>query len=80
MLLNVLSYYSPLRELIRNGVQQGFIEPANEALVTFVDGPSDLSEHASFDWGSAALNALDSWTRDTSVIYSFDWSNSRHSE
>ncbi|KAH8117451.1 hypothetical protein DFH11DRAFT_1575108 [Phellopilus nigrolimitatus] len=74
VLLNVLSFYSPLKELIRNGVKAGFIQPSNENLVVFVDGPSDQSQHETFNWGEAALNALDSWNGDTRPIYSYDWS------
>lgn len=74
VLLNVLSFYSPLRDLIRNGIKEGFIQPSNERLIFFVDGPSDLSEHESFDWGPAALEALDSWTNGESPAYLYDWS------
>lgn len=74
VLLNVLSFYSPLRDLIRNGVKEGFIQPANEHLVLFVDGPADPSEHETFDWGDAALKALDSWTNVETPVYSYDWS------
>jgi hypothetical protein len=73
VLLNVLSYYDPLRELIRNGIRAGFIKPLNENLITFVDGPSDPQAHETFDWGKAALEALDSWEGDSSQIFSFNW-------
>lgn len=73
--MNVLSFYSPLRDLIRNGVEQGFIQPSNERLAVFVDGPSDEAEHATFDWGEATLKALDSWQRgDAAAVYAYDWS------
>lgn len=73
--MNVLSFYSPLRDLIRNGVEQGFIQPSNERLAVFVDGPSDEAEHATFDWGEATLKALDSWQRgDAAPVYAYDWS------
>lgn len=75
VILNVLSFYSPLRDLIRNGVKQGFIQPSNAHLAVFVDGPSDEAEHATFEWGEAALKALDSWQReDTKTVYTYDWS------
>lgn len=51
VLLNVLGFYGPLRDIIRNGVKAGFIQPSNERLITFVDGPDDLTEHGAFDWG-----------------------------
>ncbi|KAL5529131.1 hypothetical protein ACEPAG_5105 [Sanghuangporus baumii] len=72
VLLNVLSFFSPIKDLIRNGVREGFIQAANENLITFIDGPPDLSQHEAFDWGEAALNILDSWTNN-SVVYAYDW-------
>ncbi|THH09364.1 hypothetical protein EW145_g2075 [Phellinidium pouzarii] len=74
VLLNVLSFYSPLKELVRNGIKEGFIQPSSESLVVFVDGPSDLSQHEAFDWGVAALQALDSWTKIESTEFAYDWS------
>ncbi|KAH7925527.1 hypothetical protein BV22DRAFT_1033899 [Leucogyrophana mollusca] len=73
VVLNVLSYYSMLRELIRNGVREGFIPPQNERLVIFVDGPEDHAEHETFDWGSAALSALDSWHIDHFAPFAISW-------
>ena len=73
ILLNVLSFYSPLREQIKNGVKYGLIQPSNENLIIFVDGPEDISAHATFDWGQAALKALESWKSDGNVVYSYDW-------
>ncbi|EJD05933.1 uncharacterized protein FOMMEDRAFT_119343 [Fomitiporia mediterranea MF3/22] len=74
ILLNVLSFYSPLRDLVRNGVNEGFIQPSNENLVLFVDGPSDPSLHETFDWGEAALEALNSWNKGEASVYTYDWS------
>ncbi len=71
IILNVLSFYDPIRGLIQNGIAAGFIAPINEKIVVFVDGPADLEEHASFDWGSAALEAVDAWTWEAELIY--DW-------
>ena len=51
VLLNVLGFYGPLRDLLRSGVRAGFIQPSNESLVRFVDGPENPEEHATFDWG-----------------------------
>ena len=79
MLLNVLSYYNPLRELIKNGIQQGFIQPQNERLVIFVDGPADLREHEDFDWGKAALNAIDTWQHDKIYTLPFHWNKDEDS-
>ncbi len=73
--MNVLSYYNPLRELIRNGVKEGFIASRNEQLIIFVDGPEDLAEHENFDWGKAALGVLEQWreegARSDDLLY--DW-------
>jgi len=73
VLLNVLSFWDPLRQLIQNGIRGGFIQPKNEQLIVFVDGPSDHHLHESFDWGTAALHALDTWHGDISKPL-FDWS------
>ncbi|KAJ7038807.1 hypothetical protein C8F04DRAFT_1179476 [Mycena alexandri] len=61
ILMNVLSYYEPLRQLIRNGIEEGFIPADNESFVVFVNGPASHSEHKTFDWGAAGLAALASW-------------------
>ncbi|KAJ7702206.1 hypothetical protein B0H17DRAFT_1043179 [Mycena rosella] len=72
VLLNVLSFFEPLRQLINNGIEYGFIKPASKDLVVFVDGPSSQDEHASFDWGEAGLKALEGWQRDAEEGL-FDW-------
>ncbi|KAF8579475.1 hypothetical protein K439DRAFT_1394619 [Ramaria rubella] len=72
VILNVLGFYNPLRELIQSGVRLGFIQPEGEGLVIFIDGPSDLSTHEYFDWGSPALSAIASW-RAPAKQYAFDW-------
>ena len=61
ILLNVLKFYDPLRFLIQSGIKEGFIHPQNENLAVFVDGPSNINEHDTFDWGQAAIDALDGW-------------------
>jgi len=73
VLLNVLSFWEPLRALIKNSIDAGFIKPGNERLVIFVDGPVDTKDHDNFDWGEAALSALDNWERGRSSPL-FDWS------
>lgn len=73
ILLNVLSYYNPLRELIRNGVREGFIQPHNEKLCVFVDGPTDPKDHESFNWGQAALDAIATWQYDQIQPLPFHW-------
>jgi len=73
IILNVMSYYNPLRDLIRNGVREGLIRPQNEKLVVFVDGPTDHGDHESFDWGQAALDAIDAWEHDKVSTLPFFW-------
>lgn len=73
VLINVLAYYNPLRELITNGIKEGFIHPRNERLVIFVNGPADLREHEHFDWGKAALEAIDAWQYDEIHTLPFHW-------
>ncbi|KAG1748953.1 uncharacterized protein EDB91DRAFT_1312021 [Suillus paluster] len=73
ILLNVLSYYNPLRELIRNGVREGFIQPHNEKLCVFVDGPADHKDHESFNWGQAAIDAIAAWQHDKIQTLPFHW-------
>lgn len=72
IVVNVHGYYDPLRQLIRNGVEEGFIAARNEKLILFVDGPANQDEHETFDWGTAALDALDNWQADHREIY-YDW-------
>ncbi|KAJ7043086.1 hypothetical protein C8F04DRAFT_1073636 [Mycena alexandri] len=73
ILLNVCSFFEPLRQLIDNGVSYGFIKPLSKSIIIFVDGPKERSEHESFNWGEAALKALDAWDRDAGDAL-FDWS------
>ncbi|KAF5373174.1 hypothetical protein D9758_001549 [Tetrapyrgos nigripes] len=62
VLLNILSFYNPLRLLIKTSIEAGFIGEEYEDIVVFVDGPENRAEHEEFDWGGAALRALDRWT------------------
>lgn len=73
VILNVLGFYDPLKDLIRSGVKTGFIQPSNEHIVVFIDGPSQHSEHGSYDWGTAAIEALNSWKFSEVQSYGFDW-------
>ncbi|KAF8078072.1 lysine decarboxylase-domain-containing protein [Lyophyllum atratum] len=72
VLLNVLSFFDPLRQLIKNGIKEGYISPSNEKLIVFVDGPSSQDEHENFDWGMAALQAIETWQGDN-IKAMFDW-------
>ena len=61
VILNVLGFWDPLRTLVQGAITKGLIRPDSEALLTFVDGPADYAKHATFDWGKAALEALEGW-------------------
>jgi len=71
VIVNVLGFYDPLRLLIQNAVDSGFIRGSNVGIVTFVDGPADRAAHETFDWGAAAVAALDNW--DSAHAPLFDW-------
>jgi hypothetical protein len=74
VILNVLSYYTPLRQLIRNGIQEGLIPSQNKHLLVFVDCPSsDPEDHEDYDWGQAAINALQAWQPPAKKHFTLDW-------
>ena len=72
IVLNVLSFWDPLRELIKNGIKHGFILEKNLQLLQFVEGPADHAEHEDFDWGKAAIDALDKWQA-VSASHFYNW-------
>ena len=72
LVLNIHGYWDPLRELVRNGIKSGFILEKNEQLLRFVEGPEDHAEHEDFDWGKAALEALDTW-EDIASSHYYNW-------
>lgn len=77
IVLNVLGFFDALRTLIRSGISGGFIRPENESLLLFIDGPgteADAGAHENFDWGAAALAAIDAWKPSDVVAYQYDWS------
>lgn len=76
LVINVNNFYNPLRQLIQNGVSEGFIRPKNQHLIRYVDGPEDLSLHETFDWGKATLDALDNWQAVDAVVF-YDWTKRR---
>lgn len=73
VLLNVLKFWEPLRIWIESGIEAGFIKEGRRRLITFVDGPTSLEEHGSFDWGNAGLDALNCW-KGGQADPLFDWS------
>lgn len=76
VLLNVLSFFDPLRQLIQNGISEGFVNSSNANLIVFVDGPTSHEEHESFDWGTAALQAFQSWNGNN-IEPMFDWTKGK---
>ncbi|KAG8678789.1 hypothetical protein FRC09_019543, partial [Ceratobasidium sp. 395] len=68
IVLNVLGYYEPLRQMIQTGIQAGFIKAPNASLVKIIDVPSDG------DWGKALLEALRTWRPDAEAGYKWSWS------
>ncbi|KAI0026722.1 hypothetical protein K488DRAFT_64932 [Vararia minispora EC-137] len=61
ILINVHGFWDPLRALIRGAVAAGFIRENSQGIVIFIDGPLDRSQHASYDWGAAAMFELEHW-------------------
>jgi len=82
VLLNVLSFYETLRALVKTAVSAGFIQPYNENLIIFVDGPADPKEQENFDWGNAALDAMKKWQEEhaAGVKPMFDWTKGGRGE
>jgi len=78
ILLNIFGFYSPLRQMIRDAVDSGFIPPNNIALAIFVDCPEG-TDPAAFDWGNAALQALEAW-KHVEGPRNFDWTLERKVE
>lgn len=72
LLLNVHGFWDPLKHLVQNGIESGFILRQNERLVRYVDGPADHTAHDDFDWGKAAIDALDSWEA-VSASHFYNW-------
>ncbi|KAJ3741691.1 hypothetical protein DFH05DRAFT_1551554 [Lentinula detonsa] len=72
VLLNVLNYYGPIREMIKSAIEEGFVQSFNQRLVTFVDGPEDLAQHETYDWGTAALRAIANW-KEGETESNYDW-------
>ncbi|THH31550.1 hypothetical protein EUX98_g2641 [Antrodiella citrinella] len=81
ILINVHSFYEPLRALIQTSIRAGFITPNNINLISFVDGPGpdDHAAHEDYDWGIAALEALETWEHAVKE-YSYDWTKRRDGE
>lgn len=72
VLVNVLGFWNPMKELINTSVKHGFIKESSDKLIIFVDGPENVEDHAEFDWGSASLKAIEEW-KPEGFIPIFDW-------
>jgi len=72
VLVNVLGFWNPLRDLIKSSIAAGFIKEESEKIIVFVDGPED-AQHEDFDWGQAVLQTIDAWSLDQMNTL-FDWS------
>ncbi|PRQ71639.1 hypothetical protein AAT19DRAFT_9754 [Rhodotorula toruloides] len=62
----------------RSSIAAGYISETHRNFLLFVDGPA--SKDAAFDWGEAALRAIDDWEAKGAggaVPYSFEWSEDR---
>ncbi|TFK42704.1 hypothetical protein BDQ12DRAFT_289355 [Crucibulum laeve] len=79
VLLNVRRFWEPLRQLIKNSIEEGYIKPSSEHLIVFVDGPESLEEHDTYDWGTAGLKALDEWQSDPEGPL-FNWLTNKDGE
>ncbi|KAL0580446.1 hypothetical protein V5O48_001600 [Marasmius crinis-equi] len=79
LIVNVRGFYESLKQQIRTAIEDGFVESYNESLVVFVDGPEDKEEHETFDWGDAAISALDRWHEKRSKLPrpAFDWDSGK---
>ncbi|KAF9519892.1 hypothetical protein BS47DRAFT_1336615 [Hydnum rufescens UP504] len=77
VLLNVCGYYTPLKQLIESGVTSGFITPWYSRIVVFVEAPEregeGEGEGEAFDWGKAALEALETWKMPECGALFKDW-------
>ncbi|KAH6918706.1 hypothetical protein BKA70DRAFT_1416685 [Coprinopsis sp. MPI-PUGE-AT-0042] len=79
VLLNVLGFWNPMKELIKTSIEHGFIKPSSDKLIVFVDGPENIEEHGEFDWGSASLKAIEEWQPEGYTPI-FDWTKRANGE
>lgn len=63
IILDVLSYFEPLRRLVDRGVTEGFIKASDGNIIVWVDGPESSDKHQTFDWGMAGIEAINVWQR-----------------
>jgi len=63
LIATVGGLYEPLKALLKNSVEAGFIRPENLSLVQVLDIPSSANIE---EWGPATIRALKEWTFDVS--------------
>jgi phage gp45-like len=71
VLISVGNFYTPVKQLIANGVRAGFISAKNAQLVQIVDlGDEEAndSEERAAEWGPLAVKALKEWTFPVSTM------------
>lgn len=65
--------------MIQTAVDEGFVQPHNATLISFVNGPgpdASMEEHENFDWGRAAIKVIENWKRDPGEC-PYDWTARR---
>lgn len=66
-----------MREFVEQAIASGFIPERNREYISWLEPPSDATD---FDWGEAALDAVEAWqAKETGqdgvgVSYGIDWS------
>lgn len=77
ILLNINGFYSSLRTFVQGAIEAGFIRKDNGGILVFVDKPGDATD--AFDWGEAALQAVDKWRSQEGSFaqYKLDWATKR---
>jgi hypothetical protein len=66
--------YSPIKDLLKNAVEAGFIAEKNLALVQIVDledAAANDDESRAGEWGAATVKALKDWSLEVSCPLTF---------
>ncbi|KAG8953991.1 hypothetical protein FRC04_000975 [Tulasnella sp. 424] len=71
IILNVNGFYEPLRTLIDGAIKEAFIQENGRRLVTFIDPPPGVAA-IDFDWGKAAVDAIDLWSGPETSLFTWD--------
>ena len=70
MLRSVGNFYTPLRGLLENAVNAGFVAPQNLSLCHIIDLPggsaANIDESRAGEWGEVTMKALREWSIDVS--------------